>query len=547
MYHKLAGMTGTAVTEEAEFYEIYKLEVVEIPTNKPVRRKDLDDLIYRTKREKYNATIDKIKEYHERGQPVLVGTTSVEVSETISRMLQRAGIKHNVLNAKQHQRESEIVAEAGRKGAVTIATNMAGRGTDIKLGEGVAELGGLAIIGTERHESRRIDLQLRGRAGRQGDPGETQFFVSMEDNLMRYFASDRVVNMMDRLKFKEGEVIQHPWFTKALERAQKRVEQNNFGIRKRQLEYDDVLNNQRKVIYGRRNHALHGERLTDDIYEMLFDLIAEMVETHHKAGDMSGLREELLRTLAIDVPVDTSEFTALSEHELIERLVEEARKGYRAKEKMLSQPFLKALKQLDQSLDAKQKPNNIQIIFTDGVRRMRVVVNFRKAIESEGRELFRALERAAVLSVIDDKWMEHLRELDSLKEGIGLRAFGQKDPLLEYKREAFLMFKNLLLEINREVIALVWKAVPETAADDPRMRQEAEVRRRSNVDLARAKARHEAAPTLSERVAGERREAAPAAPREKQMPVVVGPKIGRNDPCPCGSGKKFKHCHGKNA
>lgn len=549
LYHKLAGMTGTAITEEGEFYEIYKLEVTEVPTNRPVSRKDNDDMIYRTKREKYNATIAKIKEYHEKGQPVLVGTTSVEVSETVSRMLQRAGIKHNVLNAKQHQRESEIVAEAGIRGAVTIATNMAGRGTDIKLGEGVIALGGLAIVGTERHESRRIDLQLRGRSGRQGDPGESQFFVSMEDHLMRYFASDRVVSMMERLKFEEGEVIQHPWFTKALERAQKRVEQNNFGIRKRQLEYDDVLNNQRKVIYGRRNHALQGERLADDITEMLTDLVADLVESQSKGGNLAGLGDELLRILAVDIPVEKPEWSSLSQDDLIDRIVEEARASYREKEKVLCEPFFKALKNLDLQLteSSQHKPTNIQLVFTDGIRRMRVVVNFAKALSSEGRELFRALERSAVLSIIDDKWMEHLRDLDSLKEGIGLRAFGQKDPLLEYKREAFHMFKQLLVDVNREVIALVWKAVPETDANDPRLRQEAEVRRRGNVDLTRAKARHEAAPTLSERVSAPQNgpAASESEPQEKKMPVVVGEKIGRNDPCPCGSGKKYKQCHGK--
>ncbi len=547
MYHKLAGMTGTAVTEESEFYEIYKVDVLEIPTNEPVIRDDREDLVFRTKREKYNAVIEKLREYHKKGQPVLVGTTSVEVSETLSRMLKRTQIPHNVLNAKQHKRESEIVAQAGQKGAVTIATNMAGRGTDIKLGSDVKELGGLAILGTERHESRRIDLQLRGRSGRQGDPGESQFYVSLEDELMRLFGSERVANVMDRLKFEEGEVIQHPWISKSIERAQKKVEQNNFSIRKRQLDYDDVLNNQRSVIYERRRHALLGENLISDIQDMLQDLITLIVEEYYDQGEFDTIHDEVMRILATDVPVDRERWAALGGDGIIDMIVEQAIKTYHDKEHAIAEPLYDVLQQIKKS-DMENKPQSVQVIFTDGMRYLRVVVDIDRAIETQGHEVVRALERTAVLSMIDDKWMEHLRELDVLKEGIGLRAFGQKDPLVEYKREAYLLFKQLIEEINNDLISLIWKAVPESG--DQQQVQKPVQKQRERYDRKRMKTQHASSTNMGFQMG----DAQQSGNGEQEMdgegklePVVVGEKVGRNDPCPCGSGKKYKHCHGRNA
>ncbi len=528
MYHKLAGMTGTAATEEGEFKEIYDLDVVIIPTNEPVIRDDKEDLVFRTRREKYNAVIEKIREYHERGQPVLVGTTSVDVSETISRMLKRENIPHNVLNAKHHARESEIVAMAGQQGAVTVATNMAGRGTDIKLAPGVREKGGLAILGTERHESRRIDLQLRGRSGRQGDPGETQFYVSLEDDLMQMFGSDRVANVMDKLNFEEGEVITHPWITKSLERAQKKVEQNNFSIRKKQLEYDDVLNNQREVIYERRKHALSGDQLRGDIYDMLLDLVERVVEQHYPEGEFEQMRDTILRFLAVDIELDKERMSRLGEEGLIDHIIERAYEAYRKKEEMIAEPLYKVIKNIEES-DAENKPTKVQVIFTDGIRRVRVVVDVERALENEGHEVARALERTAVLSTIDDKWMEHLRELDSVKEGIGLRAFGQKDPLLEYKREAFEMFKSLLDEINQEAVSLIWKAIPEMQADQERLQQAR--KEKAKVDMAQAKTEHSDATNMGFKQPAEQPQNGNRGQRsdKKPEPVTVEEEPGRND------------------
>lgn len=528
MYHKLSGMTGTAETEEGEFNEIYKLDVVVIPTNKPISRADEEDLIFKTKREKFNAAINKIEEFHKGGQPVLVGTTSVEVSETMSRMLKRRGITHNVLNAKQHASESEIVAEAGRPGAVTVATNMAGRGTDIKLTDEVIANGGLAILGTERHESRRIDLQLRGRAGRQGDVGISQFYVSLEDDLMAMFGSDRVASVMERLNFEEGEVIQHPWLTKSLERAQKKVEQNNFSIRKRQLEYDDVLNNQRNVIYARRKHALMGDQLRNDILDMLEDFIESLVFEYAGAGDYDGLNEAILRNLAIDVGFNNEEWSGMNETHLVEHLVEKALDAYRTKEERISGPLYEVMKNI-QKANPDAQPDKVQVIFTDGIKRMRIVIDVAAALENEGREIVRALERTAVLSIIDEKWMEHLRELDSVKEGIGLRSFAQKDPLLEYKREAFEMFKVLLNEINQEVISLIWKSVPEVQAESNSL-QSAQ-RTKSRFDMDRAKASHADTTNLGIQSAGGNGEGQPIpnGTQQKAKPVVVDQEPGRND------------------
>ncbi len=486
MYKKLAGMTGTAETEEAEFFQIYKLEVVVIPTNKPVIREDLDDAVYRTKREKYNAVIQQIEELKKQGRPVLVGTTSVEVSETISRMLKRKGVQHNVLNAKQHQREAEIVAHAGEMGAVTIATNMAGRGTDIKLGAGVRERGGLYILGTERHESRRIDRQLRGRSGRQGDPGTSKFFISLEDDLMRLFGSDRISSIMTRIGIQDGEVIQHPMITKSVERAQKKVEENNFAIRKRLLEYDDTMNQQREVIYARRQKALQGDRLKSEIFDLLEEWIDELVQKYFDDVNVQAIKDELLQHLLVDVTIYPEEFETLGKDGLKEKIVNEAKIFYNRKEEMI------------------------------------------------GPEMMAQLERFAMLSVIDSKWKEHLREMDDLKEGINLRAYGQKDPLVEYKTEAFKLFLNLLESIRNDTVSFVFRFWPHT-------REEVQQRRRkSSGNLSQIKQDTDnlglTIPTLQQS-----REASGG----KLQPVRVEERVGRNDPCPCGSGKKYKHCHGK--
>lgn len=487
LYRKLAGMTGTAETEEGEFYEIYKLEVVVIPTNKPIARIDEDDAIYRTKREKYNAIIEKLKELREQKRPVLVGTTSVDVSETLSRMLKRQGIPHNVLNAKQHQREAEIVAYAGQPGAITIATNMAGRGTDIKLGAGVVERGGLYILGTERHESRRIDRQLRGRAGRQGDPGTSKFFISLEDDLMRLFGSDRVTSIMSRMGMEEGEAIEHSMITKSVERAQRKVEENNFAIRKRLLEYDDVMNQQREVIYTRRRRALQGERLKSEIFELLDEFVDELLDKHYENVQIEALRQDLLQRLLVDIKLDPDEFEKLGREGIKEKILQAAKEFYERKEEML------------------------------------------------GADLMARLERYAVLSVIDEKWKDHLREMDDLKEGIGLRAYGQKDPLVEYKKEAFTLFLELLADIRDEVISFVFKFFPQAPE---------EVKEQRRKQPARVRTIKDSVTNMGIRTSGSG--ASQAAERGKQQPVKVEEKVGRNDPCPCGSGKKYKHCHGKN-
>ena len=419
LYKKLAGMTGTAETEAGEFFEIYKLDVVSIPTNVKAIREDFEDVVFKTKREKYNAVITEIEEMKEKRRPVLVGTTSVEVSETISRMLKRKGVAHNVLNAKQHQREAEIIQNAGLPGAVTIATNMAGRGTDIKLGPGVRDVGGLHIVGTERHEARRIDRQLRGRAGRQGDPGSSKFFLSLEDDLLRLFGSDRIAGIMERMGLQEGEVIQHSMITKSIERAQKKVEENNFGIRKRLLEYDNVMNQQREVIYAKRRHALLGERLKDDIFSMLSDFIDELVEEHYEQGNLALLRDALRVNLLVDFPITPEQFQTLGKDGVKAEAVKYASEFYRRKE------------------------------------------------EKIGAEIMGNVERLAMLQVIDVRWKEHLREMDDLKEGIHLRAYGQKDPILEYKGEAFNMFIEMIGMINREALNLVFKLFPETTEQMP--------------------------------------------------------------------------------
>ena len=488
MYDILSGMTGTAITEAGEFYEIYKLDCTTIPTNLPIDRDNYDDQLYRTKREKLNAVISEIEEMITGGRPVLVGTISVDVSETLSRMLKRKGVKHSVLNAKQHQQEAEIVANAGRSGNVTIATNMAGRGTDIKLGQGVKEAGGLHIIGTERHESRRIDLQLRGRSARQGDPGSSRFFLSLEDDLMRLFGTDRIARVMDRLGAEEGDVIQHSMITKSIERAQKKVEGHNFSIRKHLLEYDDVMNKQREVIYNRRNTALTGGDLKDEIKIMTDEFVEDKLDENTEAGDYSenwdweGIQRDFLRTMVMSVSIPENEKNALNKEDLEKRLKTAAHELYVKKEEVL------------------------------------------------GSDLLRQLERYAVLKVIDEKWRDHLYDLDQVKEGVNLRAYGQKDPLIEYKKESFTLFQDMLSNINEDVLSFIFKA-----RLDPVERPQEKASQRMVLS-------HESTVGIGYRQPPEMQE---AARRGKRQPVKVEKKVGRNDPCPCGSGKKYKKCHGK--
>ncbi len=533
MYKKLSGMTGTAITEAGELWDIYKLDVVEIPTNKPILRDDREDLIYKTKREKYNAVIDEIEKLVNAGRPVLVGTTSVEISELLSRMLNRKHIRHNVLNAKLHQREAQIVKEAGEAGTVTIATNMAGRGTDIKLGEGVKEAGGLAIVGTERHESRRVDRQLRGRAGRQGDPGSSQFYVSLEDDLMRMFGSGRIAGLMDKLGLKEGEVIQHSMITKSIERAQRKVEENNFGIRKKLLEYDDVMNSQREVIYKKRRHALFGDRLAVDVANMIYDLCEQIVIESLENGDFENFKMELYRTLATDSPVDEKEFLQTSADKLTEQLYQKVYKEYNDKRERLMKNTLPVVKDVYEN---QKQYENIAIPFTDGNKQMQVIANLKKSVESEGREIPLAFEKGIVLATIDDAWKEHLRELDDLKQSVQNASYEQKDPLLIYKFESFELFKKMIQKINKDVISFLIKA--DILIQNQGVLQEAKIPR----GLDRSQMKEERGDMLSQAHSDTQ-----AAEQVKAQPIKVEKKVGRNDPCPCGSGKKYKNCHGKNA
>ncbi len=536
MYKKLAGMTGTAITEAGEFWDIYKLDVVEIPTNKPVIRKDHEDLIYKTKREKYNAVIDEIENLVNQGRPVLVGTTSVETSELLSRMLNRKRIKHNVLNAKLHQKEAQIVKEAGEAGTVTIATNMAGRGTDIKLGEGVKEAGGLAIIGTERHESRRVDRQLRGRAGRQGDPGSSQFYVSLEDDLMRMFGSGRIAGLMDKLGLKEGEVIQHSMISKSIERAQRKVEENNFGIRKRLLEYDDVMNSQREVIYKRRRHALFGERLGVDIANMIYDLIEQIVTEHHEAGDFEGFKLELYKTLGTESPFDETEFLQSATDDLTEKLFNKVYKEYTEKRERLAKNVYPVVKDVYEN---QKQYENIAIPFSDGSKEVQVIANLKKAVETEGKEIPLAFEKSIVLATIDDAWKEHLRELDDLKQSVQNASYEQKDPLLIYKFESFELFKKMIQKINKDVVSFLLRADIAVGNNNPQnVLHEAKIPK----GIDRSKMKEERGDLLSQAHSNTQ-----SQEEIKTQPIKVEKKVGRNDPCPCGSGKKYKHCHGKNA
>ncbi len=534
MYHKLAGMTGTAETEAGELWNIYKLDVVVIPTNRPVIRDDMEDLVYKTKREKYNAVIDEIISMHKQGRPVLVGTTSVEVSELLSRMLKMKGLKHNVLNAKLHQREAEIVAEAGKSGTVTIATNMAGRGTDIKLTPEVKEAGGLAIIGTERHESRRVDRQLRGRSGRQGDPGSSQFFVSLEDELMRLFGSERISGIMDKLGLKDGEMIQHPMITKSIERAQKKVEENNFGIRKRLLEYDDVMNSQREVIYKKRKHALLGERLSVDVANMMYDVTENIVDTYHSDSDFEGFDFDLIRSFSMDSPVPEADFKELNASEVTDKVYAKVLDTYKRKEESISAQAYPVIKDVYEKMSHTYE--NVVVPISDGARVFQVITNLKATAESEGRELSRSYEKTVVLATIDDAWKEHLREMDELKQSVQNATYEQKDPLLIYKFESFELFKTMLNKVNKDVVSTLMKGHIPTQDPD----QVKEAQRRKQVDMSKLKTSRSDFSQYSSTGGGAGQEA-----DKKPQPVRVDKKVGRNDPCPCGSGKKYKNCHGR--
>lgn len=533
MYHKLCGMTGTATTEAGELWQIYKLDVVEIPTNVVAQRKDHEDMVYRTVREKYNAVADEITKLTKAGRPVLVGTTSVEISELLSRMLKLRGIKHNVLNAKLHQKEADIVAEAGQSGTVTIATNMAGRGTDIKLGPNVKEAGGLAIVGTERHESRRVDRQLRGRAGRQGDPGSSQFFVSLEDNLMRLFGSERISNIMVRMGIEEGEVIQHSMITKSIERAQRKVEENNYGVRKRLLEYDDVMNSQRSVIYAKRRNALFGERLDVDLNNTIFDVVEDIASEYKEQGNYEGFQMEVIRIFSVDPEITEKEFSELNAHNLTDRIFASIEAFYHRKLEAVAQQTLPVLK--DVLKERGDYIENIVVPFSDGTRSVQVATNLKKAVQSKGHEVFKAFEKTVVLALIDDAWKEHLREMDELKQSVQNAVYEQKDPLIVYKMEAFNMFKQMLATVNKDVVSFLFKGnIPSQEPEQVR-----EARPQPRQDMSKLKvSKPELAQVANGVPVDDTREL------QKSQPIRVEHKIGRNDPCPCGSGKKYKNCHG---
>lgn len=534
MYHKLAGMTGTAETEASEFWSIYKLDVVVIPTNRPVIREDRDDKIYKTKREKYNAVVEEIVSLVAEGRPVLVGTTSVEVSELLSRVLKLRGIKHNVLNAKHHQQEAQVVAEAGRAGQVTIATNMAGRGTDIKLTPEVKEAGGLAIVGTERHESRRVDRQLRGRAGRQGDPGSSQFFVSLEDDLMRLFGSERIASMMDRMGLKDGEEIQAGMMTKAIERAQKKVEENNFGIRKRLLEYDDVMNSQRTVIYSRRRNALAGERIDIDRNNIVLDFAETFVENFGEAG-FEDFSFELIRQVAVQPSFDEQTFANAKKEELVELIAADINDAYERRAQSVAATAMPVLRQVYEKQG--DQVENIYIPITNGKLVYNVPVNLRKAIESDGAEIYKMFTKIVMLTTIDDNWRDHLRQMDDLRQSVQNASYEQKDPLLIYKLESYNLFSAMLEKSNRDELSILNKGyIPMREQTEQSVRQPSRPQQQQNrpkVDMSKLQASRMQAASA----AGQGDKGAPS-------PVHVEKKVGRNEPCPCGSGKKYKNCHG---
>ncbi len=549
MYHKLAGMTGTAETEAKEFWDIYKLDVVVIPTHRKVIREDKDDLVFKTAREKYNAVIEEIVRLREAGRPVLVGTTSVEISELLSRMLRLRGIEHNVLNAKQHQREAEIVAQAGLAGKVTIATNMAGRGTDIKLGPGVKEAGGLAIIGTERHESRRVDRQLRGRAGRQGDPGSSQFFVSLEDTLMRLFQSERIAGLMDKMGHKEGDVIQHPMVTRSIERAQKRVEENNFGIRKRLLEYDDVMNIQREAIYKKRRNALFGDRLSVDINNAFIAITSELVHVHREAGDFETFRLDAIRIIGVDPDMDALWFKSAPVEEVTERFQKQVFDLYQLKRQAISERLLPLIRDIRAREGDRYK--RVLVPFTDGVLGFNISVDIEEAIRTNGKSIMHDIEKVATLAIIDDAWKEHLRNIDDLKEAVQGASFEQKDPLVIYKMEAYKLFEALIGQINAQTTSFLLRG----ALVLPDERQMEQARREEALRAQRIAAQRmrlltnrrpaEEAMTETQRAAQRAADSVGQRPSARPQPIVREATVGRNDPCPCGSGKKYKHCHGR--
>ncbi|MFT5582043.1 MAG: preprotein translocase subunit SecA [Psychromonas sp.] len=544
MYHKLSGMTGTAETEAKEFWDIYELDVIVIPTNRPITRADKNDLVFKTAREKYNAVIDEVKELVAEGRPVLVGTTTVEISELLGRMLTMQKIPHQVLNAKQHQKEAEIVAMAGKPGAVTIATNMAGRGTDIKLAVGVKESGGLAIIGTERHDSRRVDRQLRGRAGRQGDPGSSQFFVCLEDDLMRKFGSERIAKLMDRVGLKEGEVITHSMVSKSIERAQKKVEENNFGVRKKLLEYDDVMSAQRKAIYKKRKNALFGDRLDLDTDNVFYDVTESIVYSYGGTESFKDFELDLYRLLGVESPVSEEEYKAIDKETLAEKVYISVRQHYDRKNTKIAEKAMPQVKHVYETMSDKYK--NIVFELTDGRKTMPMVVNLEAAYKSEGKEIGKALEKNLTLGMIDNEWKEHLREMDDLRSAVHNAQYEQKDPLLIYKLESFELFKSMLARLNQETTeALVKMDIPQNQEISSTNK---EITTQDNYSKAQVNSA-EAKSTRSPQFAGS--EGYEQAMRnshqqvEKAQPVVAEAKVGRNEPCPCGSGKKFKQCHGK--
>jgi len=545
MYHKLSGMTGTAETEAGELWSIYKLDVMVIPTNRAISRKDMEDKVYKTKREKYNAVIEEIAELSAAGRPVLVGTTTVEVSELLSKMLRLRGIEHQVLNAKLHQKEADIVAMAGRSGTVTIATNMAGRGTDIKLTPEVKGAGGLAIIGTERHDSRRVDRQLRGRAGRQGDPGSSQFYVSLEDDLMRLFGSDRIAKMMDRLGLKEGEVIQHSMITSSIERAQKKVEENNFGIRKRLLEYDDVMNAQREVIYKRRRHALFGERLKLDIDNMFYELAAGAVEMNQPIKNYDGYKLDLLRYFGIETPVTQEEFVTTKADDLIQRTYQAVEQRYKHRVEEIKREAFPVIKNVFENNT--QGFTNIAVPFSDSRKTVQVAANLEKAYQSGCSEIVDALEKGITLAMIDQSWKEHLRNMDDLRGNVQFASHEQKDPLLIYKLESYNLFKNMVAKVNGELTGFLMHArLPQGQQEQVRQAPAAKAPEPARLNTQKAESLN-----LQQRVAVSQQPAQapmPAAgmtPAPKAEPAKAEVRIGRNDPCPCGSGKKYKSCHGQ--
>jgi len=522
MYRKLSGMTGTAVTEAGELWEIYKLDVVEIPTNRPIARFDRDDKIYKTKREKYNAVIEEVVALSNAGRPVLIGTTSVEISELLSRMLSIRNIPHNVLNAKLHKKEADIVAEAGNAGIVTIATNMAGRGTDIKLSDQVKDAGGLAIVGTERHDSRRVDRQLRGRSGRQGDPGSSQFYVSLEDNLMRLFGSERIAKMMDRLGLKEGEVIQHSMISKSIERAQKKVEENNFGIRKRLLEYDDVMNAQREVVYKRRYHALFGERLRVDVANMIFDTAEVIAETNKGAQDFKNFEFELIRYFSMSSPISDKEFEKMGVQEIAGKVYKAAYNHYQEKMVRNAEMAFPVIKNVFENQGDKFK--RILVPFTDGVKTINVATNLEKAYETEGKQLVQDFEKNITLAIIDDAWKTHLRKMDELKQSVQLAVHEQKDPLLIYKFEAFELFKTMIEKVNKDVISFLFKGeLPQE--NQQQIKEAKQVRPKQKLNEQK-----DEIPNMDERAA-EARAAGQTQQRQQITETIVRdkPKIGRND------------------